>query len=659
MQKLLVECPNNEDDDDGNGSESSATNPICEEKICYTRTDQPLLIPEFNPLTLNVGIQCCITAKTFVNAKTQTDDCYLRQLDNTINTESCYPQSPSTNHHLLDHNYYADRQHFFDEPVIVSKPPLQTTLPEHELEEPDQLSPAAYVKELDAMSNGSDTEYHPENEVQSGDECESVPIVTKRPKNFIVSEEALNKLFKVCITCGQAILDQSKFIKGSMVSVKSTCINGHINRWDSQPYVNGMPLCNLLIPAAILFTGNTFKPIEHFSSCLNLQMISKTTFYKVQNKYVFPVIHNTWHNHQKQVLQSIKERKVQINVAGDGRCDSPGHSAKYGTYSLLDESSGKVIDFSLVQVTEVSSSNAMEYEGCKRSLKKLIAQKIPVRCLTTDKHVTITARMRTEFPKIIHQYDVWHLSKSVTKKLTKKAKKKCNEELLSWIQSVSNHLWWSVATCDGNTSVMKEKWLSIINHIANKHKWRGGKHFKKCAHRTLTRNEKKQVPCLKAGSPALVALEDVISNTRLLKDMEKLTEFHHTGALEVHSLMLKYLPKRKHFTYSGMLARTQLAALDHNHNCSRAQAVVKSGTCKGQQRFKVEKPKANKSWVCKPIKEPKFYKHLSGMLDDVVKAKQSGVTRVEALPQMPKNIVKEPKPSKQTIIEKHKSRMSK
>ena len=108
-----------------------------------------------------------------------------------------------------------------------------------------------------------------------------------------------------------------------------------------------------------------------------------------------------------------------------------------------------------------------------------------------------------------------------------------------------------------------------------------------------------------------------------------------------------------------MLARTQLAALDHNHNCSRAQAVVKSGTCKGQQRFKVEKPKANKSWVCKPIKEPKFYKHLSGMLDDMVKAKQSGVTRVKALPQMPKNIVKEPKPSKQTIIEKHKSRMSK
>ena len=89
---------------------------------------------------------------------------------------------------------------------------------------------------------------------------------------------------------------------------------------------------------------------------------------------------------------------------------------------------------------------------------------------------------------------------------------------------------------------------------------------------------------------------------KLLKDVEKLTEFHHTGALEVfHSMMLKYLPKRNHFSYKSMVTRTQLATLEHNHNCNRKQAVVKSGANKNQQRFKVEKPKANKNWVCKPI----------------------------------------------------------
>lgn len=37
-------------------------------------------------------------------------------------------------------------------------------------------------------------------------------------------------------------------------------------------------------------------------------------------------------------------------LAGDGRADSPGFSAKFGTYSLLDLDSGKIIHFELVQV---------------------------------------------------------------------------------------------------------------------------------------------------------------------------------------------------------------------------------------------------------------------------------------------------------------------
>ena len=44
--------------------------------------------------------------------------------------------------------------------------------------------------------------------------------------------------------------------------------------------------------------------------------------------------------------------------------------------------------FSVVQVTEATSSNAMEYEGCT-----LLQDNIPVRCLTTDRHTTVTARI--------------------------------------------------------------------------------------------------------------------------------------------------------------------------------------------------------------------------------------------------------------------------
>lgn len=52
----------------------------------------------------------------------------------------------------------------------------------------------------------------------------------------------------------------------------------------------------------------------------------------------------------------------------------------------------------------------------------------------------------------------------------------------------------------------------------------------------------------------------------------------NTGSLEVfHSSMLKYTQKRLHFSYDAMLARTQLAVMDHNANIGKEQAKTKEG----------------------------------------------------------------------------------
>ena len=62
-------------------------------------------------------------------------------------------------------------------------------------------------------------------------------------------------------------------------------------------------------------------------------------------------------------------------------------------------------------------------------------------------------------------------------------------------------------------------------------------------------------------------LTNVVKDKTLLKDIKKLTGFHHTGSLEVfHSLLLKYCPKRQHFSYVGMQARIELTIFDHNYN---------------------------------------------------------------------------------------------
>ena len=57
------------------------------------------------------------------------------------------------------------------------------------------------------------------------------------------------------------------------------------------------------------------------------------------------------------------------------------------------------------------------------------------------------------------------------------------------------------------------------------------------------------------------------------------TFYVHTGALEVfHNSLLRYMPKRLHFSYPGMQERGMLAIMEHNENIvKRTQATTAAG----------------------------------------------------------------------------------
>ena len=59
-----------------------------------------------------------------------------------------------------------------------------------------------------------------------------------------------------------------------------------------------------------------------------------------------------------------------VNLIGDGRCDSPGHNAKYCIYTMMTDE-GKVAAITVVRVTEVTSSNAREKEGVREVHSRL------------------------------------------------------------------------------------------------------------------------------------------------------------------------------------------------------------------------------------------------------------------------------------------------
>lgn len=76
----------------------------------------------------------------------------------------------------------------------------------------------------------------------------------------------------------------------------------------------------------------------------------------------------------------------------------------------------------------------MEKEGFKRVVNRLLHAKIPVRVISTDRHVSIK-KMMTEVPynAILHQFDAWHVAKGVLKKMMAAAnasKKKDSKYLL-------------------------------------------------------------------------------------------------------------------------------------------------------------------------------------------------------------------------------------
>ncbi|PFX13390.1 hypothetical protein AWC38_SpisGene22529 [Stylophora pistillata] len=167
-----------------------------------------------------------------------------------------------------------------------------------------------------------------------------------------------------------------------------------------------------------------------------------------------------------------------------------------------------------------------------------------------------------------------HLAKSVSKKLSAVSKEAGCTDLSPWIPSIMNHLWWCAESCNKDAEVQQEKWLSVIHHVRNRHSWLGIKHFHKCDHQPLSREQQRTKKWLKTGSAAHTALVNTVKDKLLLKDLLHLTKFVHTTALEVcYSMYLKYLPKLQLFSHMHdvMKVGTMLAALDHNFNANRPQ----------------------------------------------------------------------------------------
>ena len=148
-------------------------------------------------------------------------------------------------------------------------------------------------------------------------------------------------------------------------------------------------------------------------------------------------------------------------------------------------------------------------------------------------------------------------------------------------------------------------------------------------------------------SQAYKALEEVVLNKLLIADLKFVTDFTHTGNIEVfHSLINKYCPKRQHFRLHGMIARQQLTVLDHKNSIGRDQAVTRSGELRGKSQCS----KVTKQWVWKPIRVEKERSYLQPMVRDVIAMrKTSAMYPLPDIPSLPRNIAPIESPSISTL----------
>ena len=150
--------------------------------------------------------------------------------------------------------------------------------------------------------------------------------------------------------CRSTYIFIEKVIIGSFLCIKQIChhcSNKYV--WESQPYVGKIPVGNILISAAILYTGSLpAKALRVFRS-LNCATITRKTFL-ASKSYLKPAFSYIWEKEQETLINQLTNKKETLVLGGDGRADSPGHSAKYRSYSVIDLTQSNVVDIKLVQV---------------------------------------------------------------------------------------------------------------------------------------------------------------------------------------------------------------------------------------------------------------------------------------------------------------------
>jgi len=290
--------------------------------------------------------------------------------------------------------------------------------------------------------------------------------------------------------------------------------------------------------------------------------------------------------------------------------------------------SGSATLFIIFFFIQVEYSGKMEPYSLKILLKRLRKAGIDLRLLTTDRSSQIKSLMKeinelraiAGLPAIKHCFDIWHMTKSVTKDLFLAAKLKRCQTLGVWIKSIRNMYYHCFKNCKGDPLLLREMILSIPGHVSGVHHFPDNKLYKRCLHPELPSVRSK--PWLKEGSLSMKKLVKAIRGHRdsRLKDLECMTEFQHTGPNEwINALHNMYFPKSTSFGPTQSQVRACLTVIDHNKNADRETVLDHDGN----KKYIMVVTRDGVEYKEKEVKVPKDTSWRKEICDEVLQAVRS------------------------------------
>ena len=198
-------------------------------------------------------------------------------------------------------------------------------------------------------------------------------------------------------SCTESSKVASYKLSGGVLQVSWSCPNGHGGYW-----VLSKVLCqkkgqnifstSLLLALGLVLSGNHYDKLMLFCKFLGLDFISRQTFNRMQTHYIIPSITSFWEDIKGEVWKVLMNE--QIILCGYGRNDSPGHSAKYCVYVLMEQFLDVIVDIEVTDKRETGGiSTNMEVYTLKKLLERIVG-KLLVAEIVTDASAAVMKLVR-------------------------------------------------------------------------------------------------------------------------------------------------------------------------------------------------------------------------------------------------------------------------